>query len=757
MKEKQIWVTEDLTCKPLDNYEDIFMFLQDPPAWRTLCKELQPHSEKVIRNKIVNRDLGEILLESPQVFCHMEPDAENVRREDRKTLPKTIVCHDMANGYHDDSMIDGTGNSDAYSFYNWGGVDIFIYFSHHLITIPPLSWINVAHSHGVKVLGTVITEWGEGVAFWERILQSETEWQNLASALVAIAKTLKFDGWLLNVENKISRPESLVQFVRYLREMLHAELADPELVWYDSVTGDGHLNWQNGLNEKNKVFFDAADGFFTNYSWREEDVASSVKEAGSRLTDLYVGIDVWGRNFYGGGQFNTQQAVRLVHDYGCSLAIFAPAWTHEAMSEEQGDSNAVAQAEDLNNYDRFLLRDRAFWGSIWPFLNTKLPSTLPFQTSFCRGQGKKRRIYGEVICPVPWYNLRHQQYQPNCSHGPHGYLLSTLDNIVSLSRLGLFNDKAGILHYRKTIEDSRLNTEDPTTSKEMVFSMNPDSISNMHEDRVQETVEEPAQSERKSVKRKITWVLRHFFKVKSAKSDDEVTKSKEDVNSSLNTVSEMDARERGPSMVQMSISLRLGNKNMKTRYALGYVPDELECLEPFFEDSFTGGSCLKVNPSDKVSQEHRLSRIFFSDFVIENRFIACVVTKTLAGQEEQFLNVLLWIESDSSESTIVLVGRRIPHAQGAAASGSPFQHVYPAEGADLRRLQTHLLLNEPGFYMPIENSYRWNVRYYEVEVGSARVQAVGCRTGLDVGPILLGHFGLCRINTEHSDATQATQ
>lgn len=49
----------------------------------------------------------------------------------------------------------------------------------------------------------MITEWGEGVAFWERVLQSEIEWQNFASSLVAIAKTLKFDGWLLNVENKV--------------------------------------------------------------------------------------------------------------------------------------------------------------------------------------------------------------------------------------------------------------------------------------------------------------------------------------------------------------------------------------------------------------------------------------------------------------------------------------------------------------------------------------------------------------------------
>lgn len=84
----------------------------------------------------------------------------------------------------------------------------------------------------------------------------------------------------------------------------------------------------------------------------------------------------------------------MAFKHGCSLAIFAPAWTHEAMSDV--DINSVANSEDLDTYERFLLRDRALWGSLWPYLNTKLPSELPFQTSFCRGQGKKRRLYGEV-------------------------------------------------------------------------------------------------------------------------------------------------------------------------------------------------------------------------------------------------------------------------------------------------------------------------------------------------------------------------
>lgn len=52
-------------------------------------------------------------------------------------------------------MVDGTGNHTSYSFYHWAGIDIFCYFSHHLVTVPPLGWINVAHAHGVKIIGNI--------------------------------------------------------------------------------------------------------------------------------------------------------------------------------------------------------------------------------------------------------------------------------------------------------------------------------------------------------------------------------------------------------------------------------------------------------------------------------------------------------------------------------------------------------------------------------------------------------------------------
>ena len=75
--------------------------------------------------------------------------------------PKTLVCHDMMGGYLQDRFLEGC-DEDGYHFRHWANIDIFIYFSHHFVTIPPPGWISAAKTHGVQILGTIITEWEPG-------------------------------------------------------------------------------------------------------------------------------------------------------------------------------------------------------------------------------------------------------------------------------------------------------------------------------------------------------------------------------------------------------------------------------------------------------------------------------------------------------------------------------------------------------------------------------------------------------------------
>lgn len=98
----------ELTCNPLNSVREIQEFLLNPPAWRSLCVDLQPHSKYQIKNSELIRptDVLNIEPEKTPTYCHFDPDNEdeNIRssRFEGDSLPKTLICHDMANGYHDD-------------------------------------------------------------------------------------------------------------------------------------------------------------------------------------------------------------------------------------------------------------------------------------------------------------------------------------------------------------------------------------------------------------------------------------------------------------------------------------------------------------------------------------------------------------------------------------------------------------------------------------------------------------------------------
>ena len=271
-------------------------------------------------------------------------------------VPKTLVCHDMKGGYLEDRFIHGAKDlpCEPYVFTHWSKIDIFVYFSHHFITIPPIGWIQAAHKNGVQILGTVITEFDAGEKIWSEILAQPENQLKFVQNLTEISKIVGFDGWLLNIENKIA-PEKipeLIQIVDKLTTSMHDSNPDSLVIWYDSVTVQGDLKWQNSLNDLNSAFFNVCDGIFLNYTWTEELLANSVLYDPSRRFDIFVGLDVFGRGCPGGGGFDSNQALAMINYHSLSCAIFAPGWTHECASND-GD---------------FRERDWKFWSLLEPFL-----------------------------------------------------------------------------------------------------------------------------------------------------------------------------------------------------------------------------------------------------------------------------------------------------------------------------------------------------------------------------------------------------
>ena len=119
------------------------------------------------------------------------------------TLTTSLHCMDLLFLFCTSRFVQGVSSNDCYIIYHWQLIDIFVYFSHHFVTIPPPCWTNAAHTHGVPVLGTLITESDDGAARCSKFLEDTASWQNLANQLVDIAEYYRFDGWLVNIENPI--------------------------------------------------------------------------------------------------------------------------------------------------------------------------------------------------------------------------------------------------------------------------------------------------------------------------------------------------------------------------------------------------------------------------------------------------------------------------------------------------------------------------------------------------------------------------
>ncbi|XP_049926199.1 cytosolic endo-beta-N-acetylglucosaminidase isoform X1 [Epinephelus moara] len=316
-------------------------------------------------------------------------------------LRRTLVSHDMMGGYLDDRFVQGTNADAPYAFYHWQYIDIFNYFTHNLVTIPPAVWTNAAHKHGVIVLGTLITEWTDGAAVCEAFLKDEESYRAVADKLVQISHCYGFDGWLINIENSLSTDavKNTPLFLRYLADQMHERLSGSLVLWYDSVIENGRLTWQNELNQSNRMFFDACDGFFTNYNWTEQNLEWMKDYSGvqGRQSDVYIGVDVFARGNVVGGKLETNKALEIIRKHNFSVAIFAPGWVYETHND---------RTEFRKNQDKF-------WALLSDYLYIHRPtSPLPFISSFCQGFGKAIYWRGQREVDRSWFNLTAQEIQP---------------------------------------------------------------------------------------------------------------------------------------------------------------------------------------------------------------------------------------------------------------------------------------------------------------------------------------------------------
>ncbi|GMT20678.1 hypothetical protein PFISCL1PPCAC_11975, partial [Pristionchus fissidentatus] len=310
--------------------------------------------------------------------------------------PQLLVCHDYKGDFPECERWDGCDPKECAPFLytHWWHIDVFCYFGHKLVTIPPPSYTSIAHRHGVRVLGTVIFEHDAGKEALSSMIATEDSRLRTINALCQIMRTWNFDGFLFNVEVEIEVREApvLINFLEQLKAALHLDNHNAKLIWYDAVCTDGKLEWQNTINDRNRAFYYACDGIFLNYGWRMTDLENCRFNSGPDT--VFVGIDVYGRS---GGKagWNCQEPMTKILRKNLSVALFAPGWAVEENPDVDTTPAADRGSPECNSF--------RFWSGLSEVMDSRAIDFLPITTTFKNGYSQDGK----------WFRLRDMDIMPH--------------------------------------------------------------------------------------------------------------------------------------------------------------------------------------------------------------------------------------------------------------------------------------------------------------------------------------------------------
>lgn len=350
--------------------------------------------------------------------------------------PHLLVCHDFQGGYKEDAHAEG------YTFEHWAYTDIYVYFSHQRVSLPPDSYVFAAHRHGTRILGTLIFEWEASRPDLRRLLDGpRPERKHIreplsfyyADKLIHLALSRGIDGYLINIEvplnvrdvknvylqksDAMHNAARVRQWVEYLRKQGSLKNPNWQVVWYDSVTyPHGQLAWQDAMTPANGPYFRAASAGFTNYTWTGKEcdwtqphaaLAASAHVADALRyprSQVYTGIDMFGRNCFGGREvwkalemIGTARSEDDARRLGLSVALFAPGWTweHDVPGNER------------RTWSDWWKEDCALWlegpQAIARYFSVHtMPFFGRFRTNFALGAGHTWYVRGTQVSDQTW-------------------------------------------------------------------------------------------------------------------------------------------------------------------------------------------------------------------------------------------------------------------------------------------------------------------------------------------------------------------
>ena len=350
-----------------------------------------------------------------------------------KNKDTQIMAISIMNGSTSGNSPHGLNKAEANAFSYWQYVDLLVYWGgssgEGLIVAPSADVVDAGHKNGVKVIGTVFmpqTAHGGKMEWLDDLLQQTDDGSYpVVDKLIEVAKTYGFDGWFINQETEGTDAEPLTKehaaqmqgFLSYFKE----EAPDLELVYYDSMTVDGKMDWQNALTDKNVAYLkndegaSVADSMFLNFWWTTDTLApDELLKASAALAeeqqinpyDLYAGIDLQSNGYDTPIKWNLFENP----DGGTytSLGLYCPSWSYFSSQmiqdfwkkenkmwvNSEGDPSAEVKAEGDTD-----------WRGISTYVVERTALTsLPFVTNFSTGNGYGFYKQGEQISMLDWNN-----------------------------------------------------------------------------------------------------------------------------------------------------------------------------------------------------------------------------------------------------------------------------------------------------------------------------------------------------------------
>ena len=352
----------------------------------------------------------------------------NTQNKDTKVVALSIM-----NSNTSGNPTQGSNTFDSNTFSYWQYIDTLVYWGGSAgegIIVPPSADVtDSAHKNGVEVLGTVFfppMEYSGRLEWLDTFFTKDDEGNFImVDKLIEVAKTYKFEGWFINQETQGTEENPLtVEHVALMQEFIkqYKEKAgdSQQLMWYDSMTEDGEIDWQNTLNDKNDIFLidgegnKVADSMFLNFWWTEDKYASdellkkSEEHAGKIGIDskeIYAGMDVQ--------ENGTATPIRWdlfeksANETYTSLGLYCPSWTY--FSSDTVDSFQEKEAKlwvnEFNDPTKATEATGTTWRGISTYVVEKSAVTsLPFKTNFSMGNGYNFFIDGEKVSSLDWNN-----------------------------------------------------------------------------------------------------------------------------------------------------------------------------------------------------------------------------------------------------------------------------------------------------------------------------------------------------------------